>query len=172
MSGHRTERSTDDLARELAEAAQEHGFTVAVAESLTAGAVASILGRAPSAASWFRGGVVAYGKPVKYDLLRVPPGPVVSATAVCSMASTTAELMAADVTVAVSGVGGPGPDEGQPAGTVWFAVARGDTARPTMSRFDGPPEDVVEQTVRRALELLLDSTSTSRAGHPPDRRSA
>jgi len=151
----RARRSPHDLAEQLAEAAQRLGVTVAVVESLTSGAVASLLGQAPSAATWFRGGVVAYGKSVKYDLLRVRPGPVVSATAVSEMARSTAELLGADLTVAVSGVGGPGPDEGQPAGTVWFAVCRDGTVRSTLARYEGPPEEVVDQTVRHALELLM-----------------
>jgi nicotinamide-nucleotide amidase len=136
----RPARSPQDLAGELAEAAQRHGFGVAVAESLTSGAVASALGQAPSAATWFRGGVVAYAKLVKYELLGVPPGPVVSATAVAAMARSTAELLGADLTVALSGVGGPGPDEGQPAGTVWFAVARHGAVTTTLARYEGHPK--------------------------------
>lgn len=147
---------TDKINR-LARAAQEAGTTIAVAESLTSGALASALGAGPDAAEWFRGGVVAYSSEVKHDLLAVPPGPVVSRQAVEAMAGRTAELLGATVAVAVSGVGGPEREDGQPVGTVWFAVRRGTETNSGSQQFEGDPADVVEQTVDHALGLLLDT---------------
>ncbi|MEO9180060.1 MAG: CinA family nicotinamide mononucleotide deamidase-related protein, partial [Acidimicrobiales bacterium] len=56
-----------------------HGLTLGVAESLTGGLIASRLVGIPGASAWFRGGVVSYASEVKFDLLKVPRGPVVSA---------------------------------------------------------------------------------------------
>lgn len=155
--GYSTCVTHTDKANRLARAAQESGATVAVAESLTSGALASALGAAPDAAAWFRGGVVAYSSEVKHDLLDVPPGPVVSRQAVEAMAERTADLLGATVAVAVSGVGGPEREDGQPVGTVWFAVRRDADSTAGSQQFGGDPEEVVEQTVDHALGLLLEA---------------
>ena len=71
------------------------------------------------------------------------------------MAERTAELLGASLTVAVSGVGGPERQDGQPVGTVWFAVHDEDGTTAASQHFHGDPEEVVEQTVDHALDLLL-----------------
>jgi nicotinamide-nucleotide amidase len=149
-----------DQSEHLAQAALDCGCAVAVAESLTSGAMASALGAAPQASEWFRGAVVAYSADVKHGLLGVPEGPVVSKSAVSAMAEQTAHLLGADVTLAVSGVGGPDPQDGQPVGTVWFAVHSQSSTSTERCRFDGDPEAVVHQTVQHGLDLLLQAIST------------
>jgi nicotinamide-nucleotide amidase len=151
-----------DRAAHVARAALDSSYTVAVAESLTSGAMASALGAAPKASEWFRGAVVAYSTDVKHGLLGVPQGPVVSESAVSAMARQTAHLLGADVTLAVSGVGGPDPQDGQPVGTVWFAVHSQGTTRTERRGFDGAPEAVVDQTVDHGLHLLLQAISPTR----------
>ena len=99
------------------------GLTLAVAESLTGGLVASRLVNVPGASEWFRGGVVSYATDVKYSLLDVPEGPVVSAPAAAAMATGVAAKLGADVGLAVTGVAGPDSQEGHPPGTVFMAVA-------------------------------------------------
>jgi Competence-damaged protein len=54
--------------------------------SLTGGLLASTFARASGSSEWFRGGVVAYSSMVKYNLLGVPAGPVVSEAAALAMA--------------------------------------------------------------------------------------
>ena len=161
------------VAEVVAQLAREQGMAVATSESLTAGAVASALGAAPQASQWFRGAVVAYASQVKHGLLAVPPGPVVSEAAVVSMALTTGELLDADVVLAVSGAGGPDPQDGQPPGTVWFAVSSPSRVDTEELHFDGDPAEVVHQTVQHGLEVLeraLRALSSSRpaAGRDDD----
>ncbi|WP_433680366.1 CinA family protein [Nocardia sp. CA-119907] len=142
-------------AGELAERAERYELTVAVAESLTAGNIAASLGAEEHSAVWFRGGIVAYTTEVKQRVLGVPDVPVVSEAAAVAMAKGVRSLMEADLAVGVTGVGGPGPQEGEPPGSVWFALA---TRRGTVAshrRFDGGPQQVVDQTVQHAVELLL-----------------
>ena len=62
------------------------GVTLGVAESLTGGLIASRLVNVPGASAWFRGGVVAYHEQVKFDVLGVPVGPVVTEAAAAAMA--------------------------------------------------------------------------------------
>ena len=99
------------------------GLTLAVAESLTGGLVASRLVDVPGASEWFRGGIVSYASDVKFSVLDVPEGPVVSASAAAAMATGVAAKLGADVGLAVTGVAGPDPQEGHPPGTVFMAVA-------------------------------------------------
>ncbi|MGW6693869.1 CinA family protein [Rhodococcus sp. NPDC054953] len=145
---------TTEVCSRLAEAALARGLTVGCAESLTSGRVAAALGAAPDAASWFRGGIVAYAREVKHGLLRVPAGPVVCAEAARMMADSAAALLGADITVAVTGVGGPSEQDGRPVGTVWFAVAGAGRTTVEERHFDGDPARVVEATVARAVDLL------------------
>ena len=119
------ENGYDDLAAEVGRLAQDSGRTVAVAESLTGGMVASALARAEASSEWFRGAVVAYSSEVKHDLLDVPDGPVVSAPAAAAMARGVRRLLAADVAVATTGAGGPSPQDGAAPGTVYLAVSGG-----------------------------------------------
>src|SRR5690606_26026329 len=70
--------SSADLAEQIADLAGSRGLTVAAAESLTGGAVSSALAAAPEASDWYRGCVVAYSPRVKFDVLGVTPGPLVT----------------------------------------------------------------------------------------------
>lgn len=101
---------------------RRQGLTLGTAESLTGGMIASRLVDIPGSSAVFRGGVVSYASDLKFDLLGVPDGPVVSAAAVAAMARGAAELLKVDAVVAVTGVAGPDPQEGVAPGTVWMAT--------------------------------------------------
>jgi len=146
----------EHVVKDLADLAQDRGLSLVTSESLTSGAIASALGQGPSAADWFAGGVVAYQEPVKFEVLGVPEGPVVSETCAAQMARGARDLLRADACVSVTGVGGPDPSEGEPPGTVWMAVATADDLVTRKVHLDGDPADVVEQTVDVALELMLE----------------
>ncbi|WP_238422397.1 CinA family protein [Gordonia sp. 'Campus'] len=137
----------------VADAAMEAGVRIAVAESLTGGNLATELSKAPNAGTWFRGGVVAYHKDVKFSLLDVPEGPVVSETAARAMVASTARLFDADLVVAVTGEAGPEPDEAAP-GTVWFGLDHRGRVSASREVFDGEPEEVLAKTIGHALELI------------------
>lgn len=146
------------LAEEIATAAGESGRTIAVAESLTAGNAAAVLGAAPQASDWFRGGVIAYAPEVKFDVLGVTPGPVVCASCAREMALGVQARLGADIAVAATGVGGPGPEEGQPAGTVHLAcVGPGEEVQERTVQLEGAPERVVELTVILMLNLVYEA---------------
>lgn len=115
--------ATTSTVERIGEVAGRCSWTVGCAESLTSGAIASALGQGPQASEWFRGGVVAYAVGVKHDLLGVPQVPVVSREAALAMAQGARERLGADVAVAVTGVGGPDPQDGLEPGTVWVGVA-------------------------------------------------
>jgi nicotinamide-nucleotide amidase len=104
------------------------GLTLAVAESLTGGLVAARLVDVPGASNWFRGGVVSYATDVKFSVLGVPEGPVVTSEAAAAMATGVRDLLSAEVGLGVTGVAGPESAEGHAPGTVFFGAVVGDDA--------------------------------------------
>lgn len=145
------------VAARLAELVDSAGMTVAVAESLTGGLLASALAEAPGSSTWFRGGLVAYSSEVKHELLDVPPGPVVSAAAATTMAHSVRRLLGADVAVAVTGAGGPDGQDGQPPGTVFLGLSDGPRTRVEHRYFDDDdPADVCTRTVAEALHVFVE----------------
>ncbi|MEU4392551.1 CinA family protein [Kribbella sp. NPDC023855] len=144
-----------ELAEAVARLLRENKQTVAVAESLTSGKLASRLGAAPEASNWFAGGVVAYAAHVKFEVLGVEPGPVVTAQCARQMARGVLRLLRSDFGLAVTGVGGPDPDEGKPAGTVFVSVATAGREEVAEYHFDGDPAAVLEQSAEAALSMLL-----------------
>lgn len=142
------------IAERISRLAQRAGASIAVAESLTSGGIAAALGKAPRASDWFMGGVVAYARSAKHELLNVSDGPVVRASAAEEMAEGVRTLMHADVSAAVTGAGGPEPQDGQPDGTVFLAIATSAGTRVTKLVLKGDPGAVVHETVTEALLAL------------------
>ncbi|TAK70492.1 MAG: CinA family protein [Actinomycetota bacterium] len=146
----------EDLAEHVSALAQERQLRLGTAESVTAGAVAHALCAAPAASQWFRGGIVAYSTEVKQDLLGVPPCPVISRECAEQMAVGARALLGADLVVATTGVGGPDAVEGQPAGTVWVAVAGRGEPVAVVHHFSGDPAQVLVSATAAALHFVLD----------------
>jgi nicotinamide-nucleotide amidase len=76
-----------------------------------------------------------------------------------AMADGALVRSAADWSVAVTGIAGPGGAvPGKPVGTVWLAVGRrGQAARAQLLQLGGDRSAIREQTVRQALQALLDA---------------
>jgi nicotinamide-nucleotide amidase len=138
----------------VAEQLLERGLTLAVAESVTGGLIASRLVGVAGASKWFRGGVVSYASEVKFDLLKVPVGPVVSAEAAEAMARGVRELLHADVGLSVTGVAGPEEQDGQPAGTVFVGLSIGQTLQHTALRLPGDRPRVRAYSAISSLDVL------------------
>ncbi|HEX7165789.1 MAG TPA: competence/damage-inducible protein A [Acidimicrobiales bacterium] len=132
------------------------GLTLSVAESLTGGLVGSRLTNVVGASEWFRGCVVSYASEVKFDLLGVPEGPVVSEDAAKAMAVGVRKVLGADVGIAVTGVAGPAEQDGQPAGTVFFGIALpgDDQGEARHARLPGDRERVRQYATISLLDLL------------------
>jgi nicotinamide-nucleotide amidase len=132
----------------------QHGVTLGVAESLTGGLISARLVAVPGASTWFRGSIVSYVPEVKYQLLGVREGPVVTAQAAEEMAVGAARVLGADIGLAVTGVAGPTDAEGQPAGTAWVGLALGETVTSEQLHLPGDRERVRQMTTISALDLL------------------
>ncbi len=141
----------------IAELAKEHGFTVGAAESLTGGAVSSALAMGSEAANWYHGCVVSYSRAVKQDLLGVTAEKLVTETCAREMVEGATKVLEVDAAVSTTGAGGPGPEEGQPAGTVHVGVlVRGNLSCHEL-HLDGDPGEVVETATQKSLGLLLEA---------------
>jgi len=71
----------------IADLALRREWMVGAAESLTSGQLAAVLGWADSASRWFAGAVIAYRPEVKFELLKIPQGPVITARCARQMAA-------------------------------------------------------------------------------------
>jgi nicotinamide-nucleotide amidase len=130
------------------------GLTLAVAESLTGGLVASRLTAIPGASDVFRGGVVSYASEVKFDLLEVSPGPVVNEPAAVEMAEGVQRLLKADVGLSLTGVAGPTEQDGVPVGTVCVGVALPTGSHAVTMRLGTLRDQVRQFAVINSLDLL------------------
>ncbi|HXQ44610.1 MAG TPA: competence/damage-inducible protein A [Acidimicrobiales bacterium] len=147
----------DDDTMESVVAAQlrRRGLTLGLAESLTGGLVASRLVAVPGASDWFRGSVVSYAGDVKYNVLGVPEGPVVTAGAARAMADGARRVLGADVGLALTGVAGPDPQEGHVPGTVFVGLARaGSETESLEAHLPGDRDRVRQYATITALDLL------------------
>ena len=133
----------------------EQGLTLGLGESLTGGLVASRLVNVAGSSEWFRGSVVAYSPEVKFGLLGVSPGPVVSEEAALQMAEGASRVLGSDVALSVTGVAGPAELDGQPPGTVFIALALpGRPAEVLGVRLPGDRDRVRQFSAISALDLL------------------
>jgi nicotinamide-nucleotide amidase len=129
-------------------------LTLAVAESLTGGLVASRLVDVAGASKVFRGGVVTYASDTKFSLLGVPEGPVVTCEAAEAMATGVRKLLGADVGLGLTGVAGPESSEGRPPGTVCLAVDLAGDISAIELRLPGRRQQVREFSCITVLNLL------------------
>jgi nicotinamide-nucleotide amidase len=139
---------------QLADRALELGVTIGVAESLTCGTLSSGLGVGGEASKWFRGGIVAYSTAVKRELLGVTAPRAITADCATQMAEGALRALGADLAVSTTGAGGPGEEEGRPAGTVFIAVAWPAASEVREFHFTGEPSEVLGQTVDAAIRML------------------
>jgi len=136
------------------------GKRLAVGESCTGGLIAGRITAVPGASDVFVGGVVAYANGVKTDLLDVPAAILethgaVSEEAVRAMAQGVQRRFAADASVAVTGIAGPGggtPEK--PVGTVWLAARLGAATRAVKRVFPGDRGEIRGRAAQAALDLL------------------
>ncbi len=147
----------DDESMEVAVATQliARGLTLGVAESLTGGLIASRLVNVPGASAWFRGGVVAYHEQVKFDVLGVPVGPVVTEAAAAAMAQGVCRVTGSDVGLGITGVAGPDDQEGVAPGTIFVGLQLPDGTVSTRElHLPGDRERVRQYGAISALDLL------------------
>ncbi len=146
-------------ARQVVARLERLGLTVATAESFTGGLVSAALTEVPGSSRVLRGGVVAYAVDVKAELLGVDPqllahGPVQDEVA-AQLATGAAHLLGASCGVGTTGVAGPGPADGQAAGTCYVAACHGTDVRVRRLELAGTRSAVRRAGAAAVLALLL-----------------
>jgi len=125
--------------------------TVAIAESCTGGLVMAHIVATPGSGDWFKGGIVAYDKEVKFGVLGVDRGPVVTSAAAAQMARAIRDMMGSELGIATTGEAGPYPEEDVPVGTLFVAVADNNTERVHHVVLAGKPEEIRASAAEVAL---------------------
>ena len=126
------------------------GESISVAESLTGGGLAQALTSLPGSSQIFRGSVTAYQAEIKNSVLEVPlelicEMGVVSEEVAVAMAAGVRDLIGSTWAISTTGVAGPAPIEGVPAGTVWVAI-------------DGPISQTLQLELSGTREIVRNAT--------------
>ena len=133
----------------------DRGWTFGVAESVTGGLVGGRLTNVPGSSSVFRGGIISYASDVKFSLLGVDEGPVVSEEAAAQMAAGARRVLGCDVALALTGVAGPEEQDGRPVGTLCVAAAFPDGSTvTTTATLPGVRDQMRQMSVITALDFL------------------
>ena len=149
-------------AEEILSIGRERHLRIAAAESCTGGLIAALLTEIPGSSSVIGRSFVTYSNRAKREVLGVDADVLkqhgaVSEPVVCAMAQNTFDMTTAHLTVAVSGIAGPGGgSEEKPVGTVHMATATKDSVIHQCCRFgDIGRANVRLATVHAAADMLL-----------------
>jgi nicotinamide-nucleotide amidase len=134
---------------------RSRGLTLGLAESVTGGLVAGRLTNVAGSSDVLRGSIVSYASEVKFDVLGVTPGPVVSESVAVEMAIGARRVLGADVGLALTGVAGPADQDGVKPGTlcVGLALPDGSTQSRTL-QLPGVRDQMRQLSVISALDFL------------------
>ncbi len=134
---------------------------LATAESCTGGLIAAVITSVPGSSDVFDSGFVTYSNAAKTAMIGVPAGLIVEVGAVSeevarAMASGALTHGAADITIAVTGIAGPGGGSAlKPVGLVHCAIASkaGEVLHQELQLGDIGRDMVRNRTVSRALQM-------------------
>lgn len=149
-----------DLAAVVLQRARAAGVKLGTAESCTGGLVGVRLTEIPGSSDVYEGGIVCYSNRLKTALLGVPPALIeahgaVSEPVARAMAESARLCLGADLTVAVTGIAGPGGGSVEkPVGTVWLAAADAAGTVARSSVFPGSRREIRGRAAQAALWLL------------------
>ena len=149
-----------DLAQVVGDLLRQGGMMVVVAESCTAGLIATRLTEFSGSSEYFWGGMVVYDDLAKVELLGVSAGTLrqhgaVSEAVVREMVEGARRRCGAGAAIAVTGIAGPtGGTEGKPVGTVWLAVGVGDEIVARKVFLPGTRDMVRARAAQGGLDLL------------------
>ena len=151
------------LSRDISEIFWREEFSLATAESCTAGNIAAILTAIPGSSKFYKGGIVAYSNEAKQNLLGVSAETLeqfgaVSEETVVEMVKGSIEVLGADFAMATSGIAGPGGGTHEkPVGTIWIAAGSKDKIITEKLTEDEGREKNIQSATKNVLQLLLEA---------------
>ncbi len=141
----------------------EKHWRLSAAESCTGGLIAALLTEIPGSSIVIGRSFVTYSNRAKRDILSVPEDILqahgaVSEPVVRAMAQNVLDMTTASLTIAVSGIAGPGGgSDDKPVGTVHMATATAQGIHHLCQQFgDIGRAEVRMATVNAAMDMLLD----------------
>ncbi|GAB2744298.1 CinA family protein [Melaminivora jejuensis] len=153
----------------ISDALLARGWMLATAESCTGGLIAAACTDRAGSSQWFERGFVSYSNAAKAELLGVPASLIethgaVSEAVARAMAEGALAHSAAQASLAVTGVAGPGGGSpAKPVGTVWLAWSLAGRTHSEVQHFAGDRAAVRAATVRHALGRLASLLGHKRA---------
>lgn len=160
MTENRLEKC-NGLATELGERLKAKGWMMTSAESCTGGGVAYCVTEVAGSSQWLERSFVTYSNQSKQEMLGVQASTLeqhgaVSEAVVSEMATGALKHSGAQVSVAISGVAGPGgATETKPVGTVCFGWADIDgQLQIETHHFTGDRKQVRDQAIETAFQGL------------------
>ncbi len=158
-AGRRRRTSREPDAVEALTLLGSAGATLATAESLTGGRLASVVTAVPGASASYLGGFVTYATALKEALLGVPHDlveryGVVSGECAQAMAAGCRDATGATYALATTGVAGPESQEGKPVGTVFVGIAGPEGVSALSMELVGGRHQIQDRACREALSAL------------------
>ncbi len=156
-----------NMARLFLDDAQQRRLRVVTAESCTGGLLAGLLVEIPGSSKVFERGFVTYSNKAKEEVLGIPGDLIadygaVSEPVVRAMAEGALEESRANMSIAITGIAGPGGGTPlKPVGTVHFALARENAPiRHRVEHYgDIGRSEVRMASVETALQMLMESVN-------------
>ncbi len=156
-----------NMARLFLDDAQQRRLRVVTAESCTGGLLAGLLVEIPGSSKVFERGFVTYSNKAKEEVLGIPGDLIadygaVSEPIVRAMAEGALEESRANMSIAITGIAGPGGGTPlKPVGTVHFALARENAPiRHRVEQYgDIGRSEVRMASVETALQMLMESVN-------------
>lgn len=156
------DKNLTDKASQVLKTCGEKHMRVATAESCTGGLISALLTEIPGSSVVIGRSFVTYSNRAKHEVLNVPAALLqqhgaVSEEVVCAMAQNTFDMTSAHLTIAVSGIAGPGGGSAEkPAGTVHMATCTQNGVHHIRQSFgDIGRTQVRLATVDAAMDMLL-----------------
>ena len=155
------ETSIEELVKQLAAKLTEKGWMLATAESCTGGMIAAACTDLAGSSQWFDRGFVTYSNEAKTEMLGVPAELIakhgaVSEEVVRAMAEGAIRHSRAQVSIAVTGIAGPGGgSKEKPVGTVWVGWCVDGNTLTNCLHLDGRRATIRTSTLTNALQYLL-----------------
>lgn len=155
-------KADTDKEGKIVVALAKRGFTLALAESCTGGAIADRITNIPGASKVLVGGSVVYTPEAKMILLGldqkdIPPGSV-SGELSKKMAMAIQSKLNTDFALAITGALGPEtPDPTIAVGEVYIAVTDPGDIKLVEFKFTGDRQTIKEEAVCSALGILLET---------------
>jgi len=151
-----------DLAEQLGAALSQKSWIATTAESCTGGGVSMAITEIAGSSAWFDRAFVTYSNEAKQQMINVQAETLVehgavSESVVMEMAKGALDNSNANISVAISGIAGPGGGTVlKPVGTVCFAWAdKTGWLHTETCLFDGDRNAVREQAIEKSLSGML-----------------